>query len=273
MSNRYYKNTNWLNLFVSNTSISRFIFFFISLLILECLFFTVLYYFSQRIFSQPLFSINKDFFDSLLFSLSVQTQTTGFDSVFGIAKYFSIFQVIFDKILWSIGVGYFTFKLLVPNINTVVFSKIAFYIPTEKKYCLLLVNTSNSILENLHFIFIEKINRRHKNTEEFALPYLKNSVLAIKICESDLLNEKILTFDPEEDGLKISISLSMSFAQFSVSKKYDFFNVLIIDNTDFMDLPKMQNPNLNDPEFWNYFNNPDITSLNFGNYLLNNCCK
>jgi len=249
--------------------VKRFVFIFISVFIVECFLFSVIYYSFQHWLSFKLFETTKDLADCVSFSFNVQTQTVEFDGIYGFGRLFTILQSLFDKIFWGIGLGYFIFKLLVPSESTIVFSKSAFYLKTEQKYCFLLVNTSNTKLEHLTFICTEKFFRRHKNSDHQLLPYLRNTVLAIKMCKSDILQRDPKDFDPNEDGMKLSVTCSLPFAQFSIAHKYDYFNIYIIEDTDFMDQPMMQNPNLSSNEFWKYFHKPLPNNHRIGPYFQN----
>ena len=102
-----------------------------------------------------------------------------------------------------------------------------------------------------------KIGRRHASHAELSLPYLKNSVLLAKLIplEPDF-PPGTSSYDPSEDGLKVSITGTLHGSIVSFSTKYVFTRIITADSDNFMDRPEFQNPNLRDLEFWQLFVQP-----------------
>lgn len=196
------------------------------------------------------------FLQALEISLCRQTGVSISEQAFGIARLVAAAQQLSSAILLGSCASYLTIKMLVPSKDTVIFSPVAFFLRSENRYCVMLVNTSSAILENVEFMFVEKFFRRHSEPTVIHLPYLKNSVLSVKLGKSDVLDRDPKDFDPIEDGIKVSMRCSLPFTEYSCSRKYDFYHIYVVDSMDFRDRPDLQEPNLQAKAFWAQFENP-----------------
>jgi len=263
------KNTNTLNLFIIKTPVSRFFFYFFTLFIFQSLIFGILFFSIQEWFHILIFETELNFVDSIYFSFSFSLQIVKYDllNINIFLRILILIQSLVGKIFFGIGISYLTIKILLPNENTVVFAPIAFYIKNEEKFCVMLVNTSKTLLTNLKFISIEKYHRRHRRPYVIFVPYLKNSVLTLKLEPTDILKENPRDFDPMEDGLKVSLACSLPFSQYSIAVKYSFDKIFFIESTDFRDVPILQEPDLSSTAFWDSFNNPVNKKESLTNYF------
>ena len=241
--------TNKLNILISKTSILTFVGVLIIFLFLQNLVFAFLYYYSQGL-------TYKTLLECIKFSFSVQVLDINFTDAKGWAYLVLYIHSILGITLWGVCISFLTMKFLFPSRRTIVFSSVAFYLVQDNQFCVMLVNTSKTYLENLHFMVVEKYYRRHRNSRIIYVPYLKNSVLTLKLGVTDILTCDAKDFDPMEDGIKVSLSCSLPFNSFSISVKYDFSKILIIENTDFRDILLLQEPDLKSDEFWEKFNFP-----------------
>ncbi len=239
--------SNKINILISKTTIPTFFCVALCFLLFQNVFFSTFYY---------LLSVYDNYIECLKFSFSIQFFSLNYDNYNGITFIIIYIQSILNVILWGIYVSFLTMKFLFPSKQTIVFSPYAFYLTEENQFCVMLVNTTKSHLENLHFLTVEKYYRRHRNTRNTYLPYLKNSVLNLKIGETDILSCDPKDFDPMEDGLKVSLSCSLPFSNYTISMKYNFFHIIMIENTEFRDIPLLQEPDLKSDVFWSKFNQP-----------------
>lgn len=197
------------------------------------------------------------FGDLFFFALATQLPIGGasMDPV-GICRWITIVQGIVGTAVFGIWVSLLLARLISPHPDTLILAPYAIFLVDEGKLAIMAVNTSGRALSNLTFGTVFKQRRRHVASTTESLPYLKDSVLLIRVIKVGGFPPKYSEYDPSEDGLKVAIEYKSFVGGASVAKKYPMTRILIAENDNFMDRPEFQRPDLESSDFWRLFKEP-----------------
>lgn len=262
MTSRIYRGpvknyTNQIQLITSKLSVFRFILYSLAIFLTIAILFSLVYYLPSKYLHVQVLSPEQDFWGSLYFSLGTQlSMNFGNVEPVSFAGLVALAQVMLGTLFFGIWISYIVLKALIPSQNTVVFSPHAFYIKPRGDFAILVNNTTSTQLYNFTAVAVVKYFRRNQASNETTLPYIDNSAILLTVSNLRIDKQDPKRYDPNEDGLKVSIRCSMSYAQFSTSVKYLFEDILVVDSTDFMDNPTFQQTELRAGKFWDHFENP-----------------
>lgn len=167
-----------------------------------------------------------------------------------------LLQVLIGYFLLVVAAAFFVSKAIRPAPSTLILSRRAFYVVGAKRFGVLAVNTSSGTLTNLRFLAVFRFGRRHAEPAEFALPYLSDSALFFFLMDWELAGVEGTRYDPNMDGLKVSVGGDLGNLRCSAFGKYLCEDIVVVSNTDFMDRPLFESPNLGSKEFWDRFHDP-----------------
>ncbi|WP_186000963.1 MULTISPECIES: hypothetical protein [unclassified Streptomyces] len=193
----------------------------------------------------------------LYYSFASQLPLGGGGQPTGATRPLALFQSLLSIALFGIWVSLLVARAITPAPNSIILCPRAVVVSADRKLGVILVNATGSTVTDLTIRATLKIGRRHASHAELSLPYLKNSVLLAKLIplEPDF-PPGTSSYDPSEDGLKVSITGTLHGSIVSFSTKYVFTRIITADSDNFMDRPEFQNPNLRDLEFWQLFVQP-----------------
>lgn len=204
-----------------------------------------------------IFTSNNDYFDNAMtLFASFFNISPGPASITPLGQHVFLINTVIGYFGLAICAAFFVSKATNADSDTIVLSDHAYYLLDSSTFGIMAVNTTRSTLTNLRVLSVFRIGRRHANTFEVALPYLSNSALYLMLSECEMDRARANEYDPVHDGLKVSVEAELNGLHFSISRKYLARQIIIMPNSNFMDVPIFEEPNLSNRWFWHIFHHP-----------------
>lgn len=158
--------------------------------------------------------------------------------------------------LLSFLLAIFTMKSLQAPLNTVVFSKHAYYCRDDKFFLIIFINTCHINLANVEISSYFKLGGNWVVRHSITSPLITRSAQTFHINKFE--EKDIVKYLREGDCLRVGMTGQLGFANFSTSIQYNSDEILVIPNrrelVDFFE-PRSAPNDFKAPEFHQMFHN------------------